>query len=154
MEVESIKAAGGVVVKESNSSDPFVLLIYRRGVWDMPKGKLDEGETIKECSVREVSEEVGTPVSPNIIFDLQETYHEYERHGIHYGKTTYWFAMKFPDDAEISFRPETEEGIQEVSWERLSDAKTLVGYENLIEVLNTFELKYREFREDKGNSDS
>lgn len=148
MEIEPIKAAGGVVLKSSDSRDPFVLLIYRRGVWDLPKGKLDEGETIKECAVREVSEEVGVPVSPTIIFDLCETYHEYERHGIQYGKTTYWFAMEFPEDTEISFRPETEEGIEKVSWERLSDGKTLVGYENLTKVLHTFELKYREFQID------
>ncbi len=146
MEAKPVKAAGGVVVKNSDSSDPSVLLIYRRGVWDLPKGKLDDGETIKECAIREVSEEVGVSVSPEILFEIRNTYHEYERHGIHYGKTTHWFAMEFPGNTDISFQPEIKEGIQEVSWERLSDAKTLVGYENLTEVLNTFELKLREFQ--------
>jgi 8-oxo-dGTP pyrophosphatase MutT (NUDIX family) len=50
-----IKAGGGIVVNEQNE----VLLIYRRGKWDLPKGKLDDGETIEECALREVKEETG-----------------------------------------------------------------------------------------------
>ena len=147
MNIKPIEAAGGVVLKNRKSNEPVVLLIYRRGVWDLPKGKLDKGETIKECAVREVSEEVGTEVLPDIIFDLQETYHEYEQHGIHYGKTTHWFAMEFSGNSYISFNPETEEGIEEVSWKQISEAKKLVGYKNLTKVLNTVKIKLQEFQE-------
>ena len=47
---EDIKAAGGVVF---NANDE-VLLIYRRGKWDFPKGKAEKGETIEETALREV----------------------------------------------------------------------------------------------------
>lgn len=142
--VEPVTAAGGVVFKKKDSIDPSVLLIFRRGVWDLPKGKLEEGETIKECAVREVAEEVGVSVLPEIVFPLPETYHEYEQGGIHYGKTTHWFGMQFLSGAELTFDPQTEEDIEKVSWITLKKAKTLVGYENLSEVLKTFEQNYRQ----------
>src|SRR5688500_2748722 len=50
-----VTAAGGLVVNE----DDKVLLMIRRGKWDLPKGKHDEGETIEECAIREVMEETG-----------------------------------------------------------------------------------------------
>jgi 8-oxo-dGTP pyrophosphatase MutT (NUDIX family) len=143
--VEPVTAAGGVVFKPVDNADPSVLLIFRRGVWDLPKGKLEEGETVKECSVREVAEEVGVSVLPEIVFQLPETYHEYEQGGIHYGKTTHWFGMRFPDIAKLIFTPQTEEGIEKVSWIALEKAKKLVGYENLSEVLGMFEQNYQQF---------
>ena len=48
-------AAGGVV---QNTNDE-ILMIFRRGKWDLPKGKLDEGETLEQCALREVKEETG-----------------------------------------------------------------------------------------------
>ena len=142
---EPVTAAGGVAFKNTDHSEPSVLLIFRRGVWDLPKGKLEDGETVKECAVREVAEEVGVSVLPEIIFELPETYHEYEQEGIHYGKTTYWFGMRFPDDGEIVFTPQAEEGIDKVNWIPFEKAQTLVGYENLVEVLKAFEPKYKQY---------
>ena len=50
-----VKAAGGLVINKSGE----VLLIFRRGKWDLPKGKLDDNESLVECAVREVQEETG-----------------------------------------------------------------------------------------------
>src|SRR5690554_763046 len=50
-----IEAAGGLVL----NSNQEVLLIYRRGVWDLPKGHVEEGETIETAAIREVQEETG-----------------------------------------------------------------------------------------------
>ena len=52
-----VEAAGGIVEKDGK-----LLMIYRRKMWDIPKGKLDKGETIQECAVREVEEETGVKV--------------------------------------------------------------------------------------------
>ena len=49
-----IVKAGGGVVENINSE---ILFIYRMKKWDLPKGKLDKGETIMECAKREVEEE-------------------------------------------------------------------------------------------------
>jgi ADP-ribose pyrophosphatase YjhB (NUDIX family) len=50
-----VMAAGGLVENEHGE----ILLIYRKKHWDLPKGKLDAGETLEECAVREVEEETG-----------------------------------------------------------------------------------------------
>lgn len=52
---EPIDAGGGVVENEAGD----ILMIYRRGKWDLPKGKRDDGEDIAQCALREVAEETG-----------------------------------------------------------------------------------------------
>lgn len=135
--VKPVTAAGGVVYDQKGNCDPGVLLIYRRGVWDLPKGKVEEGETIEECAVREVAEEIGVSILPKILQRLGETYHEYEEDGVHYGKTTYWYSMQLPSGREVEFNPERKEGIDKVEWVPLSKALRVVGYDNLVEVLTS-----------------
>ena len=55
-----VEAAGGVVVRDGGSG-PEVLLVHRLEYddWTFPKGKLEAGETLEECAVREVEEETG-----------------------------------------------------------------------------------------------
>ena len=72
MQLKTIIAAGGLVFNEKNE----LLMIYRRGKWDLPKGKLDEGERIEDCAVREVMEETGIN-RINISNKIGETYHAY-----------------------------------------------------------------------------
>ena len=50
-----IKAGGGLVKNKAGQ----ILLIFRRGKWDLPKGKLDDNETLLQCAIREVREETG-----------------------------------------------------------------------------------------------
>ncbi|NGP88411.1 NUDIX hydrolase [Fodinibius halophilus] len=138
-DIEPITAAGGVLFKdESEATPPQIVLIYRRGVWDLPKGKIEEGESIEECAVREVAEEIGLSELPNIVGGLQQTYHEYEQDGTCYGKTTYWFVMQYEDWCDEHLKPQAEEGIEQVQWAFVNEAIGKVGYANLEEVLTTF----------------
>jgi 8-oxo-dGTP pyrophosphatase MutT (NUDIX family) len=102
-----IEAAGGVVENKAN-----VLMIYRLKKWDLPKGKKDNKEKIKETAVREVEEEC------NIKVKLQEkvcnTYHTYKRNGKNILKKTSWYRMKCLDDSQL--KPEVKEQIEEVRW--------------------------------------
>lgn len=134
---KQIKAAGGVVFRVSGqSSEAKVLLIYRNGIWDLPKGKLEKGEHIEMCAVREVAEETGTQL-PMIISDLGTTYHEYIEKEKEIGKTTYWYSMVFPRSQ--SLKPQLEEGIEQIEWVPLSEAIERVGYQNLVQVLQRFQ---------------
>jgi 8-oxo-dGTP pyrophosphatase MutT (NUDIX family) len=128
-----ITAAGGVLYK-AGSSLQMVLLIKRNGFWDIPKGKLENGETIEECAVREVEEEVGAE-DLSIEKFLCKTYHTYQADGKKFGKTTHWYLMKFKN-SNYNFSPEVKEGITEVKWEELEKAKNMVEFENLVQVLN------------------
>lgn len=135
--MKELTAAGGVLFREGkNQGMPEVLLIFRRGVWDLPKGKIEKGESIEECALREVSEEVGSGL-PHIHTRLEDTYHEYAEDGRHIGKTTHWFAMELSND-DTDLKPEGEEGIEKLEWIPLSTAIQQVGYENLKVVLKSF----------------
>jgi len=115
------------------------LMIFRRGVWDLPKGKREDPETFKRCAVREVEEETGAP-SPVIQQHLIDTYHEYLRNNQIMGKTTRWYAMSTPD-SEFATTPQFEEDIEQVKWFPLSEAKDNAGFDNLVDVLEEFEKK-------------
>ena len=133
--VKPITAAGGIVFRLDHDENPEVLMIFRNGVWDLPKGKLETGETIEMCAVREVSEEVGSSL-PAIIGKLGETYHEYPEQGKVMGKTTHWYSMIFTQPE--SFVPQEEEGIESIEWMPFQEAVEKAGYENLKEILKIF----------------
>lgn len=130
-------AAGGVLYR-SGDIGREILLIKRKGVWDLPKGKLETGEAIAECAAREVGEEVGIPM-PAIIGFLCDTYHEYMEKKARIGKTTHWYAMVTAgktDDQKMS--PQREEGITELLWVSPNAAMKMAGYDNLKKVIRVF----------------
>jgi ADP-ribose pyrophosphatase YjhB (NUDIX family) len=102
-------AAGGLVTNEKKD----VLLIFRRGKWDLPKGKLDKGEKLENCALREVEEETGLK---NITLKkpLQVTYHTYHEGTKFILKESHWFKMEVKGEQELT--PQAEEDIHEVKW--------------------------------------
>ena len=124
-----IKAAGGVVYNQKKE----LLMIFRNGKWDLPKGKLETGENIEECAIREVQEECGID-NLQIISKLKDTYHTYELNVKDVLKRTCWFRMITNFQGDLS--PQIKEGITKVEWvkqdeiaERLKNA-----YANLVEL--------------------
>ena len=138
-----MKAAGGVLIRSGKEPDAIeILLIFRNSVWDLPKGKLEEKESVPECALREVSEEVGLLVQPGILADLGTTRHTYSLEGQPVEKETFWFLMQLADDVK-TFTPQKAEGITDVQWVAADDAKRKVGFENLKEIISRF-TEYRE----------
>ncbi|QTN39880.1 NUDIX domain-containing protein [Cryomorphaceae bacterium] len=104
-----VEAAGGLVFNPNNE----LLVIKRWGKWDLPKGKMEKGETPEESAIREVEEEcgvndltLGSPVFP--------TYHTYRIKGKPVLKKTHWYAMT--SSGQQSLIPQVEEDIEEVLW--------------------------------------
>ena len=91
-----IEAGGGVVTNPGGE----VLMIYRRGKWDLPKGKRDEGEAIEDCAEREVIEETGLP-EVKMGSKIGETYHVYTQGNADLLKTTHWYRMEVPVGCRI-----------------------------------------------------
>jgi 8-oxo-dGTP pyrophosphatase MutT (NUDIX family) len=104
-----ILAAGGVVKNDQNK----LLLIFRNGKWDLPKGKMEKNETPEEAGLREVEEECGIK-NLKVIKSLPPTFHTYIHKEKIVLKKTFWFEM-FSDDKN-KLRPQLEEGITEVKW--------------------------------------
>ena len=104
-----ITAAGGTVVNENNE----VLFIFRRGRWDLPKGKIDNDETEEQAAIREVTEETGLQ-KIGLGKRLPSTYHVYTIGREWILKETHWFLMKASVDEKLL--PQADEGITEIKW--------------------------------------
>lgn len=103
-----IQAAGGLTYTPNDE----VLLIFRKGKWDLPKGKLDDGEALESCAVREVEEETGIQ---NVALEsfIQKTFHTYQERGQDILKETFWYYMKAEKQ---DLHPQTDEDIEECRW--------------------------------------
>ncbi len=120
----NIQAAGGLVYKNGEA-----LFIFRNGKWDLPKGKIENGESPHEASVREVKEETGLP-AVKIKKRLDPTYHVFQSdHPDHAGrwtlKETFWYEMEY--NGNVMPRPQTEEGITETKWFRPETLTEVLG---------------------------
>lgn len=105
-----VEAAGGVVRHRASGK---TLFIYRRGTWDLPKGKLDTGENAPSAALREVEEETGVS-DLSLGEQLMTTYHTYrDRKDRRVLKPTYWFRMSSRQD---ELTPEAGEGIERAQW--------------------------------------
>ncbi|MEG2078729.1 ADP-ribose pyrophosphatase YjhB, NUDIX family [Chryseobacterium piscicola] len=130
-----IEAAGGIV----NNASQEILFIKRLGKWDLPKGKMEKGESREESAIREIEEETGLT---NVVLKdfINTTYHIYiERNGDRVLKYTHWFEMFF--DGEDTSKPQTEEGITEVAWKNCAQITAEVfpnTFKNIKLILSDF----------------
>lgn len=125
-----VYSGGGVVVNENGS----ILMILRRGKWDLPKGKLDEGEDIEQCALREVQEETGLG-QVELGKRIGNTMHIYTMNNQLMLKYTEWYLMR--GSVKGSLSPQEEEKIEEVRWVRPADIPALLrnSYETITDVL-------------------
>ena len=125
-----VKAAGGLVLNE----DGEILFIFRRGKWDLPKGKLDEGETLETCAVREVQEETGLK-NVQLKKHLVTTYHTYDESGHHILKESWWYLLSASKKEALV--PQTIEQITQIEWVDPRNLEKYVSntYPSIIDVL-------------------
>lgn len=130
-----IEAAGGLVKNKNNE----LLFIRRMGKWDLPKGKIEKGESLEQAALREVEEETGLK---ELILEefLNNTFHIYtERNGEKILKTTYWFKMTYVGNSQPI--PQKEEGISEVSFkneEMINNEVMRMTFENIRLILDNY----------------
>lgn len=125
-----VQAAGGLVKNEEEE----ILLIFRRGKWDLPKGKLDKGESLEECAVREVEEETGLK-KIKLVAPLITTYHTYHEGTKFILKESHWYTMKAKSGQQLT--PQTAEDIQEIKWINGKELKPYIknAFPSIIDVL-------------------
>lgn len=129
-----IEAAGGIVRNDTGK----VLLIHRRGYWDLPKGKIDPGESPPQAALREIEEETGL-YGLQLGAALPDSYHTYRDKGQQrILKKTYWFQVTCPDQIP---HPQAEEDIERAEW---VDLDTFLAtnqqpiYRNIVDVLTAY----------------
>ena len=111
-----IKAAGGFVLNEKKE----VLMMFRRGKWDLPKGKMDNKESFEDCAIRETEEETGLK-KIKLISPLITTYHTYHEGSKYVLKETRWFTMKVSGEQKLL--PQAAEQITKLEWVGKNDLK-------------------------------
>ncbi len=126
-----IEAAGGLVFNQKQE----VLVIFRRQSWDLPKGKIDDGETPENAAIREVQEETGLHTI-ELGVHLIDTYHTYVQKGERILKKTYWYKMT---TTETALTPQYSEDIEEAKWVDLPQflSEKPVIYGNILSVMST-----------------
>ncbi len=132
-----IDAGGGVVFNERQE----VLMIFRRGKWDLPKGKRDDGEDIADCALREVCEETGLE-KVKLGNKICDTYHVYAQNRESLLKHTAWYAMEASSKEKLS--PQAEENILEARWIAESKLQPILNkaYDAVKEVLAAAGVKW------------
>lgn len=103
-----IEAAGGFIEKQNE-----FLFIHRHGRWDLPKGKLEKNEGIREAAIRECEEECGIR-ELEIVRQLSSTFHIYPYKKSYALKQSYWFYMT--SSYSQALVPQAEEDIDQVKW--------------------------------------
>jgi ADP-ribose pyrophosphatase YjhB (NUDIX family) len=135
MEAQIIIAGGGLVFNEKDE----LLMIFRRGFWDLPKGKLDEGETIEACAVREIQEETGLQQVTLGKF-IGITQHQYFDRFINKEaiKESHWYAMAA--NSSQALQPQTEEDITEIRWVSKTELPLLLAksYPSIVEIITKY----------------
>ena len=128
--VTLIEAAGGLVKNENGEH----LFIYRNDKWDLPKGKIEKGERVKDAAVREVEEECGIKVN-KLEDKICKTYHVYIYKGEVVLKKTHWFNMLCKGQNKL--KPQKEEGITDVRWFKKSYIGTIAAntFPSIMDVL-------------------
>ncbi|WP_430811483.1 MULTISPECIES: NUDIX hydrolase [unclassified Carboxylicivirga] len=126
-----ITAAGGLVINPNNE----YLIIHRLGVYDLPKGKTEAGETFRKTALREVEEECGLS-DLAIRHPLLSTFHTYRQNGVFYLKETAWFFMDY-----FGFEvptPQSEENITKAEWMKKEELTKVYKstYPSILEVFN------------------
>ena len=131
--IKTIYAAGGIVNNKKNE----MLFIFRRGKWDLPKGKADIGETNKQTALREVIEETG--IKELVIRNFfKTTFHLVRNNGKYFLKETTWYLMY--SNYEGKLYPQYEEGIKSVKWKNIKQINKIKEktFKNISIILNDF----------------
>jgi len=150
-EKDVVLAAGALVWRVSESRGLEVLAVHRPRYndWSWPKGKLDKGETLPACAVREVAEEtrvhveLGPPL-PTL------------RYPVASGRTkvvTYWSARVLDKDsvpvtARAKVKRASKSEIDEVRWLTVAEAKELITFADDLRPLKRLVTMYEQGRLD------
>ena len=112
-----VEAAGGLVCNRNH----HILLMFKRGKWDMPKGRIEENSAREESALREVQEETGLNIKKlTIQAKLVSTWHTTRHNNVKYLKKTHWYLIDY-DGNDDDTDPQVKEGIIECRWVHLSD---------------------------------
>ncbi|MGQ9846564.1 MAG: NUDIX hydrolase [Bacteroidales bacterium] len=132
---ERIEAAGCLVVNEKQQW----LMIYRLNHWDLPKGKIDAGESPLQTAIREIKEECNLSINAEKCTFFEHTYHVYQLNNKPILKQTHWYLCHYNQN-HSDLIPQTEENIEKVEWVNLTQWTELkkISYPSIVQVVDKY----------------
>jgi 8-oxo-dGTP pyrophosphatase MutT (NUDIX family) len=125
-------SAGGVVYRRRGERGIEIVLVGRpsEGLWALPKGTPEPGESLEQTALREVSEETGLAVT--IIDHLGTVRYQFtDRDGAPVEKTVHHFLME-PVDGRMGMHDGEHEVVQ---WFNIHEAERLLTHRNQLHIL-------------------
>ena len=128
--MQTAVSAGGVVYKRGPGGVEMVICGRDSdGVWGLPKGTPDEGESLEETASREVSEETGLQV--RIIDKLGVVQYWFSREGIRYHKWVHYYLMEATGGDTAAHDVEYDR----VEWRPVAGALKTLSFKNEAEMV-------------------
>lgn len=118
--------AGGVVYRQINGGTQILMIQDKLGRWSIPKGHVEEGESIEQTAKREITEETGL-TDLRLIEKLDKLHFFYRKEGKLIFMTTYVFLIEALGNTDAII-PEQSEGIADVKWFDSEKALELIEY--------------------------
>lgn len=117
-------SAGGIVYKDNH----LLMLKKKNGDWVLPKGRIEDGETLEETAIREVKEE--TNIDAKIVDYLGATTYSFSNFWTNYSlinKTVSWYLMKAKTFILI---PLEEEGFVDARFISIDKVMSIARYKD------------------------
>jgi 8-oxo-dGTP pyrophosphatase MutT (NUDIX family) len=126
-----VQAAGGLVVK-TGADGQKVLVVHRPRYddWSLPKGKLDQGESLQQCALREVFEETGFPATAGRYLGIIEYTDRKGR-----PKEVHYWEMTLADEAAASEAFIANDEVDEIRWLSPLETAAILTYPRDTDVL-------------------
>lgn len=128
LRVQQAVSAGGVVYRVGEHGIEIVLCgRSHEGLWALPKGTPEYGESMRDAALREVREETG--LGAEIVGDLGTIEYTFARplEGVRFAKTVHHFLLR-PDGAGATDRHDAE--YDRVEWFAIEEALRVMTHRN------------------------
>ena len=118
--------AGGVVFRRAGGKVEILMIQDLLGRWTIPKGHVEEGESLEQTALREVAEETGL-TQFRLGEKLDKLHFFYRKEGKLIFMTTHVYLMEALGDTD-AIVVEDSEGIVDARWFDSDDALGLIEY--------------------------
>src|SRR5579872_2134851 len=137
MRTERAESFGGVVYRRGPGEGFEVIVVGRKdpGIYGLPKGTPNRGESVEETALREVREETGIEVDIETKIDAIEYWFVRAAIDTRFHKFVHFYLMR-PTGGDTSQHDHEHDVVE---WLPLGQAKALLTYQNEVRVLDKAE---------------